>query len=323
MAPRTVLQIINTVQQELGLPISATVIGNTDLTTIQLLSFLQAANEELTAASDEGWKALQFEFNLVVNPPLQTTGNTIINSPIITNIPNTSTLSANYWAIAGNNIPQAARILSVDSSTQITMTMEATATEVGTQLNFAQDTYQMPSKFLKYTNATWWDRTNRWQLLGPSSAQLDQWHRSGIVAFGPRRYFRNIGPFSNTYRLWPPPAEIVDPLQLVFEYITSASIMLTGNPNTRSAFIVNDTDVFILDDRALIYGIKWRMWEQKGFAWQSKRNEYDMYVSRLMARDGGAETLSMVKSEPSIYITPLNVQDGYFPGPGLPGWIGS
>ena len=55
-----------------------------------------------------------------------------------------------------------------------------------------------------YIGQTWWDRTNRWALLGPDSPQIDQWHRSGIYVTGPRRHFRQIGNTTNAWRIWPP-----------------------------------------------------------------------------------------------------------------------
>ena len=318
MAQRTVLQIINQCQMELGLPVSATVFANTDPTTVQLLALLQLANEELRDYSDEGWKALQMEYNLVVAVPVITTGDVGLNSPVITNIPSTAGISANYWAVSGSNIPQGARILSIDSLTQITMDMEATAAETTAPLVFAQDTYPMPVDFRKYTNRTWWDRTNRWELLGPDSAQLDQWHRSGIVATGPRRHFRNIGPFLNTYRLWPPPAEIIEPIQAVFEYISLNSVRVLGSYTLFAQYFANDGDIPILDDRALVMSIKWRFWEQKGMNYISKRDEYDTWVDRVMARDGGAKTLSLTQRVDPLFISSFNVQDGFFPGPGNP-----
>lgn len=318
MTQRTVLQIINQCQAELGLPQSATVFNNTDPTTVQLLALLQLANEELRDFSDEGWKALQFEFNLVVNPPITTTGDFGLNSAVVTNIPSTVGLQANYWSVGGDSVPEAARILSVDSLTQVTMTMEATAASVGSPIVFAQDTYEMPIDFRKYTNNTWWDRTNHWQLLGPDSAQLDQWHRSGIVATGPRRHWRNIGPYLNTYRLWPPPAELVEPIQAVFEYISLNSVRTNGSYTVFSQYFANDADIPILDDRALVMSIKWRFWEQKGMNYISKRDEYDTWVNRVMARDGGAKTLSLVHCIDPFYLNSYQVQDGFYPGPGNP-----
>lgn len=319
MAQKNLLQIIQAVQRELGLQVASQVINATDQTTIQMLAYANQEVDELR--NRHNWTALQTEYNLVVEVPIETTGNTTENSAVITGIPDTSGLEAGYWMVAGSDIPAAARILSVDSATQITMTMECTGTATATELTFSKDTYPEPSDFDHFINRTWWDRTNRWELLGPDSPQLDQWHRSGIVTTGPRRHFRQLGApgnqlasIGNTYRIWPPPAEITEPLQLVYEYISNLTIF-SGGTSTRIAYFEDDDDIPVLNDRAFIMGIKWRFWEQKGFDWTQKRTDYDNYVERLIARDGGRETLNMVKRVNPIFISPANVQDGFFPGP--------
>lgn len=312
MAQKTLLQIIQAAQGELGLSQATSVIGNTDQTTIQMFAY---ANQELDELRNvHNWTAMLKEYNLVVNPPTITTGNVTLNSAVISNIPSTAGLLANYMMVAGSSIPAAARVLTVDSPTQITMTMEATGSATGTDLTFSQDTYPEPVDFSHFENRTWWDRTNRWELLGPDSPQLDQWHRSGIVTTGPRRHFRQLGALANNYRIWPPPAEITNPLQLVFEYISLYDVYVNGSTTTAQYF-ANDGDIPILNDRAIIMGVKWRFWEQKGFDWTQKRTDYDNFVQRLVARDGGRKTLSMVKRVNPIFISPSNVQDGFFPGP--------
>ena len=313
-AQRNLLQIINAAQRELSLPVSTTIINNTtDLTSQQMLAFAQAELEEL-GRKDHNWTNLTFEYNLVVSPPLVTTGDVTENSAVITNIPDTSTLSANNFTVAGSGIPVGSRILSVDSATQVTMTMQSTGTEVGTALTFSQDLYPEPDDFDRFINKTWWDRTNRWRLLGPLSPQEDQWHLSGIVAFGPRRFFRQIGPYPNNYRIWPPPAEIDNPIQLVFEYQSNARVRVAGSTTVFAFLFENDTDIPLLDDRLIIAGIKWRFWEQKGFNWLSKRKEYDDMVDRYIARDGGAPTLTLARGQSDYLISSYNVQDGFFPG---------
>jgi len=316
-AHRTLLQIINAVQQELGLPVSSTVIGNSDLTTVQLLALANLCNEELRDSNDDGWTVCTKELNLIVNPPITVTGTTSLNGAQITSIsPNTSGLSAYNWYVSGPSIPQGARILTVDSSSAVTMTMEATGAATGSTIVFAQDTYQMPSDMDFWVNRSSWDRTNRWELLGPDSGQLDQWHRSGIIATGPRRHFRTLGPYQNNYRLWPPPTEIINPIQIAFEYISLNIVSVQGSQTNFAAQFANDTDYPLIDDRALIMGIKWRFWDQKGLNFASKRAEYDAYVERLMARDdAGSPTLSMVQRVNPIFLSPANVQDGFFPGP--------
>lgn len=315
VAQRNLLQMVQAVQAEYSLPQSLTVIGNTnDKTAQQLLAFAQAELEEL-GRKDADWTALTLEYNLVVGPPVDTTGDVAENSAIITNIPDTSALSANYFTVAGDSIPVGARILTVDSPTQVTMTMRATGTQAGATLTFAQDMYPEPPDFDHFIGNTWWDRTNRWELLGPMSPQIDQWHLSGIVATGPRRFFRQVGPFANNYRIWPPPAEIVSPLQLVFEYQTNKRVRVNGSQTEFAFLFANDTDVPLLDDRLIIAGMKWRFWEQKGFNWLKKHKDYKDMVDRQIARDGGNTKMSLVRQPQSLLITPNNVQDGFFPGP--------
>lgn len=316
---RTLLQIIQTSQAELGLPQSDTVIGNTDVTTQQLLAFANATLDEIGQYPEEGWTFQQREFNLVVDVPIETTGDITENSAVVTNIPDTSALTAGgvgNWYVSGDSIPQGCRILSIDSATQITLTMEATGTETAADFTFALDTYDAPSNIRWFQNRTWWDRTNRWELLGPDSPQIDQWHRSGIVTTGPRRHWRQIGAgLGATLRLWPPPNEISNPLQLVWEFMSTDSVYVHGVFGTYTQYFENDDDIPLFDDRAIILGVKWRFWEQKGFNWTVKRTEYDMYVERMNARDGASPTLDLVSRVNPIFISPANVQDGFFPGP--------
>ena len=317
--PKTCLQIANAVVGELGFPQLASLNGNSDPTAQQLFFLLNEEGEELRDTPEGGWTAMQTEFNLVVNPPVITTGNVTLNSPTITNIPTTAGLTAGNWAVVSNFLPTAARILSVDSLTQVTMTMEATGTSTGAAVTFAQDTYAMPADFKAYQNRSWWDRTNRWELLGPDSPQMDQWHRSGIVVTGPRRHWRQLGnSLNNTYRLWPAPIEIVNPIQLVYEYLSTNWVNMTGSTissGTNDAF-TSDLDTSFLDDRALIKGLKWRFKKIKGYGnWEDDRNDYVDFVERLIGRDGGAGTLSYVKRQHPVFVSPSAVQNGFFPGP--------
>lgn len=319
---KTVLQIVNAAQAELGLPQSSTVFaaGTSDVTGSQMGALANRVLDELRRMNR--WTAQQFEYDLVVQVPTSTTGDMAAQSAIITGIPSTAGIEADYFQVSGPGIPTAARVLSVDSSSQITMTMENTNTTslTGADLLFMKDTYPVPDDFDWFNNRTMWDRTNRWELLGPDSPQLDQWHRSGIVVTGPRRHFRKLGPFPNTFRIWPPPAEIVAPLQLVFEYLSLNAVIVNGSRSDGYAqYFVNDADVPLLDDQAIIIGIKWMFWEAKGFgSYTTMQQRWIDYVKRLAARDGGAPTLNVVQRMNPIFLSPSNVQDGFFPGPVSP-----
>jgi len=309
-------------EKELGLPVSTTVYGpgNTDATGTQMGALANRVLDELRRMNR--WVAQQFEFNLVVDVPVNTTGNMAPQSHVISNIPDTSAIQANFWQVSGPGIPVAARVASVDSATQVTMTMENTNTEAltGQAIQFQHDTYQIPANFDYFNNQTMWDRTNRWSLIGPDSPQLDQWQRSGIVSLGPRRHFRQLSPYSSTFRIWPAPAEIVAPLQLVFEYLSLSAVQVNSGPTpTYAQYFTNDMDTPLLDENAIVTGIKWMFWEAKGFgSYVTLQQRWVDYVERLAARDGGAPTLAIVQRQNPLLISPSNTQDGYFPGPGGP-----
>lgn len=314
----TLLQIIQRTQAELGLPQAVTVINNTDATTTQMFALANRVLDEMRRMNR--WTVQQFEYNLVVNPPLNMTGTISSGSlNVITNIPDTTGLVANFWQISGNAILGATRVQSVDSATQVTMTMEATAAGTDIPIAFGQDTYPMPTGFDWFNNQTMWDRTNRWALLGPDSPQLDQWHRSGIVTTGPRRHFRKVGPYSDQFRIWPAPFEITNPLQLVFEYLSIDAVAVHGSSTDFAQYFANDDDQPLLDDQAIIMGIKWMFWEVKGFGYVQMQNRWVDYVDQLIARDGAAPTLRLTKRLDPLLLSPSNIQDGYFPGPGNPG----
>ncbi len=322
---QTILKMVQNSEAELGLTQSISVFGQsgaTDTTGIQMGALANRVLDELRRMNR--WTALQKEFDIVVNVPTITTGTMAAQSAVITGIPSTAGLTGFDWQVIGAGIPVAARIQSVDSLTQVTMTMENTntATLTGTPITFAQDTYPLPVDIDWFNNRTFWDRTNRWELLGPDSPQMDQWHRSGIVATGPRRHYRILRSLAigtttvaaDMVRFWPSPAEIVNPLQLVFEYMSLNPVTTSGIANFQ--YFTTDTDTCILDENAITMGIKWMFWEAKGFgSYVTLQNRWVDYVQRLAARDGAAPTLQLVKRVNPIFISPANVQDGFFPGP--------
>lgn len=334
--PQTILQMVNNAEMELGLPVSSSVYGIsgsnpgliTDNTGTQMGALANRVLDELRRMNR--WTALQIEFNLVVNPVITVTGDLQPESNMITNLSSTVGLAPWIFAVQGPGIPAAARISPAANSVQptsITMTMENTNTQLltGQTIQFGQDTYPINpyangNSLDWMNNRTWWDRTNRWELLGPDSPQMDQWHRSGIVVTGPRRHFRiighGVGTSADTFRIWPAPFEVQTPLQFAFEYLSLNAVNQQGLGTTFQQYFTNDLDQPILDDQSIVMGIKWMFWEAKGFgAYATLQQRWVDYVDRLIARDGAAPTLQVTKRQNPIFISPANVQDGFYPGP--------
>jgi hypothetical protein len=307
---RTLLQIVQTITNQLSLNQPTVVIGSTDPQILQILSLLNQAGQEIQ--QDHDWTALQTLWVVSISAPVTTTGNLTLSSAVIAAIPTTAAISASYFVCSGTGIPVAARVSSVDSSTQVTLDMKATVASTGATLVFAQDTYAEPTDFDRFINDTAWDRTNQWRLIGPDSPQIDQWHRSGIVTTGPRRHFRQIGQSPTNYRLWPPPTATDTPFQIAWEYISKNWVVSSGG--VMGSTFTADTDVPVFDDNMLILGGKWRFLQAKGFEYGPQQMEAMDYQDRRRAMDGGAGKLSLSPRGSNIFLSPANIQDGNWPG---------
>lgn len=306
----TVLQAVQKACNELGLTAPSVLFPSTNLQTVQLRALMNRDGIELYQSRD--WTCLQGEHIINVETPITSaTGTYATGDTIITNIATTAGITANYYTVTGSGQPAAQRIVEVLSGTSVRCEMEFTAPSSGS-LIFARDTYALPSDFDHYIPHTWWDRTNHWMLMGPQSPQFDQWQRSGIVTTGPRLRWRQIGIRPTVWRIWPPPTSQSVPDALVFEYVNDGWVQHSNG--TYGKYFTADDDMSLLDDNALILGVKWRFWQIKGFSYGAMQQEYIDYVNRLKARDGGMPDLSMTRSGGGYLITSANVQDGNFPG---------
>jgi hypothetical protein len=324
----------------LGLAQPAVVIGSTSAQIQQLSALMNRDLRELQQNYD--WTALQSEFDIHVGQPFTTMGDITQNAYVILNVPisgdsdfssdfnndfgGLDTLLANpsLFVVNGAYLPSNTRIVTavqIGAVVNLQIDQPATGTVAHAAIVIQQDTYPGPADFDRYQNQTWWDRTNHWALMGPDSPQVDQWHRSGIVAIGPRRHWRQIGYEGltqaggsiNNYRIWPPPGATDTPIDLVYEYISTNCVLSAGGI-PQSKFLA-DTDFPILDENMIILGAKWRMWQIKGFDYAAFQQEYQDYVDRKYGNDGGAKTLSLPGTRANFLLSSGNVQDGSYPGP--------
>jgi hypothetical protein len=309
-------QIVQTACAELGLTQPTAVATAVDLQTQQLFALANNVGARELLKIHE-WTFLQTQYIINIPAPISTTGTLSPLSPVITNIPSTAGISAGTFVCSGNAIPTSARVQTVNSSSQITLDSEATVSIVtnNVPLLFAQDTYPEPADFDRFIDQTMWDRTNRWPLLGPSSPQEDQWHRSGVVTVGPRRHFRQVGQYPYNWRFWPPPGTGDTPIEFVQEYISNGWVNVHGAGTTFAKAFANDDDVPLFDDRAIIDGIKYKFFQIKQFDYAPLQSDYIEHVDQLIAMDGPKGTLNLARKRFNPLITPATIQDGYFPGP--------
>lgn len=316
------LEIITAACWEMGLRPPAVVVGNDDLQTQQMFYLVNRGLTELRKAND--WTVLQRTFVINEASVLSTTGTVTENSASITSVADTTGIVAGTWAVSGAYINQAARVSAVSGST-VTMNMPATGSATATDLVFVQDTFALPDDLDHYLNDTWWDRTNHWQLIGPESPQVDEWHQSGIVAWGPRRTWRQVAKTplptgveaSNLYRLWPPLGTEESPFSIAFEYLSRLAVYSADDDIMIENFEADD-DTTVLDGQALVLDLKWRFMQAKGLPQMAQyQAEYNDYLQRYAARDGAAKTLSLARGVGDRFLlTPWNVSDGNWPGNG-------
>lgn len=280
------LNLIGAAAAELGLKAPLSVVNNVDPQVVQLLALAKREGKDFyqMGGKQGGWQELRGE-NIFTTVSLTTTGTTVSGSAIITAIPSTATLAANTWSVAsGTGIAANARIVSVDSATQVTLDQACTASGTATAIIFGQDAYSLPNDFSYFQQMTWWDRSYRWQMMGPLTAQEWQELKSGLSPIGPRRFFRIMG---NKFYIHPAPS--VTGNTLVFEYYSNAwcqSVSGTAQ-NTWAA----DTDYYNFDDDAFILGLKWRFKAAKGLDYAQEKADYAVVCERLLARNGGARDL--------------------------------
>ncbi len=295
------LGLVGAAAGELGLKMPSSIVGNVDPQAVQFLSLAKREGKEFYQMGGRkgGWQALRGE-NIFTTNSLTTTGNTTLNSKVITNIPDTSTLAAKTWSFAsGTGVATNARIVSVDSSTQITVDQASTATGTAIAMVLGQDVYSLPNDFAYFQQLTWWDRNYRWQMFGPLTAQEWQVLKSGLSPVGPRRFFRLMG---NQFYIHPAPSATGN--TLVFEYFSNAWCQSSGG--TAQNTWLADTDYYSLDDDAFILGLKWRFKAAKGLDYAQELKDYTVFCERAIARDGGNKDLRTNVQAKDVYLLNYN-----------------
>jgi hypothetical protein len=169
----------------------------------------------------------------------------------------------------------------------------------------ATSDYAMPSDFLWFITQTQWDRTNLWQLIGPTSPVRWQQLKSGVTTSGPRRRFR-VKPVANVNRLFIDPTPGTTTNTLAFEYISKNWCQSAGG--TGQSSWLADTDTGILDEDLLELGTKWQFLAAMRLPYLEEKNSYERYVAIAKANDGGMPILSanMDAERPDINLPDIN-----------------
>ena len=297
---KSLLTLVQDAANEMGLTSPATVVGNTDNEIIQMYSLINRVGDSLMASYD--WQRLNTEYRFTTSA-VSVTGDTTNGSAVVTGLSDTTGIAAGYLA-SGLGIQADTHVVSVDSSTQVTLDATCQSSNTAATLAFGEDKYSLPSDWDRQINRTDWDKTKRWELMGPKLPQEWQWLKSGIISTGPRLRYRIYG---NYYQIWPVPD---NGSRLGFEYISNKWALSSGG--TAQASFLADTDTCVFPDRLMTLGLKLKFFEVKGFDTTAMANDFNKAYEAACANDAGSPTLSLAPSISSILLTPLNIPDsGY------------
>lgn len=304
MSSATLLELVQSASVEMGLAAPTQVVGNTSDQVTQLYYLLNAAGDELMREYD--WEALKTEYRFTTNY-LITTGDTTEGSAVITNIPDTSTLS-NKFMVNGTGINQDTTIVSVDSSTQITVNQAASADGTGVTLNFGQTIYDLPSSFDRQIDRTHYDKSKRWEMLGPETPQQIEFLRSSYISTGPRiRYWFQGGKF----QIWP---LTTTNEYLGYEYISN--LWAKSSLDVGQSSFEADTDTCIFPKRLMIDALKLKFFGVKGFDVAQYMAQYMRQLNIAKANDAGSPVLSFAPRVNNVLVGYENIPDGSIYGQG-------
>ncbi len=295
----TLLQNIQDVCLELGLPVPSTVASTTDETVKQLQALFNRVGDTLTTENNWQFLAKEYRFSTV---SYTYTGDVTEGSQTIANLSGTTGLDTDFQ-VTGNGILQDTFVTGVNG-TDVSINIPGTGTFSGATLTFGQVSYDMPSDYDRTVNKTMYNKSNRWSVIGPKSAQEWQWIKASYITTGPRMRYRIMG---NKFTIWPMATTQVT---LGFEYQSNGWVETAGGTYTNKS--TTDTDTFLFPDRLLVLGTKLKYFEIKGFDTTTLYADYQRELSKLKAQDAGADTLSMAPRYPNILLTQNNIPDTGF-----------
>lgn len=297
----SMLTLVQQVTNELGIATPVYVAGNTNQDVVQILALMNATGYELMRRAD--WRALTKQY-VFTTQYKTTTGTWTTAARTITGIPSTAGLDSTYQ-VQGVGIPNATYIVSVDSISQVTVNQDFTAGGgAGAAVTFQKVKYSLPSDYDAIVPRTQWDKSKRWELLGPESAQQWEWLLSGYISTGPRIRWRLLGDY---FQIWP---GITYNEVLGFEYRSKG--WAAAQDGTVKNSLTVDTDTCVYPDRLMVLSTKLKYFEAKGFDTTAMYRNYMEELGTSIAQDTSAANLSFAPRPGTVLIGYDNIPDsGY------------
>ena len=142
-----------------------------------------------------------------------------------------------------------------------------------------------PSGFLRISQETIFNRTLRLPLYGPMTQA--QWQAlKALPTTGPFYKYRIRGG-----RLLFMPAGVAGHT-CAFEYASSLAVVAADGATYRSTFTA-DTDSFVLGDKLLTAGLRWKWKSEKGLDYGEELRRYEELANNAAGRDGTKPRIDM------------------------------
>jgi len=300
----TLLQLVQQASAEMGLAIPNTVAGNTATDVVQMNYLINAAGNEL--AREYPWEALNVEYDWY-SQYSESNGAIIDGTYVITGVdPATvafiNAAGATNFQVQGEGVIQSTQVVSA-LGTSVTINSAATSDGSGNYV-FGQVMYTLPSGFDRITDRTQYDKSKRWEMLGPETPQQWQWLKSSYISTGPRIRWRIMG---QKFQIWPLTSTNE---YLSFEYISSN--WATSAAGVGQTQFIQDSDTCIYPDRLIVLGLKKKYFEVKGFDTSAFQRDYDMQLNIAKANDAGSPTLSLAPRTANVLIGWENIPDANY-----------
>ena len=300
----TLLQLVQQASAEMGLAIPNTVVGNVATDVQQMYYLINAAGNEV--AREYPWEALNIEYRFF-SQYSESDGVAIVDDPVIYGVDPLTVDFINAqgptnFQVQGEGILQDTYVVSALGTT-VTCNRPATGNGSGNYV-FGQTKYPLPAGFDRITDRTQYDKSKRWEMLGPETPQQWQWLKSSYISTGPRIRWRIMG---SEFQIWPLTSTNE---YLGFEYITTNWAF--NSSGAQIPQFAADSDTCCFPDRLMVLGLKKKYFEVKGFDTTAFQRDYDMQLNIAKSNDQGSPTLSLAPRTANVLIGWENIPDANY-----------
>ena len=298
---RTILQILQDVSNELGLPAISSVVGSTDTTTKQLFAFAHRIGDDLLSRYEWPQLIRQNAFTTVASTAVYP-----VPSDFDRFIPRTFWDRTNNWELIGPLTPQEWQWLKSGSVSSFPRTRfrilrygENASAQTGTPdiyTNFELELDPTPSSadslVYEYQSGTW--------ILPRQWTASTAYSTGEYISTDDNIYIYDAGGTSGATAPTGGASGGSDGTATISSILSSYNRFLA------------DTDYPLIDPEIINLGVQWRFLRQKGLNYQEIRADYETMVIRQANAVKTAPTLDLTRSSNPRFISVLNIPDTGF-----------